>query len=277
MALRYDITKAEHDTLPEHLKGEYKEVENKPGFFRLELVDNPMRAYRENNERLTRELREITESHASEKAKREQIEATLAKYRDEDGNPLDADEIKRLRKELTDKAGGKKDAKVEDAIAAALSPLQRTITDLQKALTDQKAATEENAKKARRAGLVAALREIGDPVLVPQTAGYVIDEAVNGDYFDFDPDTKAITPKKTDADGSLITPQRFFDTKRAATPNLFKQNGAPGGPPARVDGSNRRGGIEGDSYVVYNPNSLELGQASEAARKAGKKLVVRRD
>lgn len=265
--MKYNITRAEYEALSEDLRKEYAEVNGKPGVFRLQLSDNPVSEFRETNERLMRELREITDSKASAEAKARAAEDALANYRDDDGNPLDPAEIKRLVKTVREK-GGKRDASLEDAIAAAVTPLQKSLADLTQKLTQAEQNTEAERTRAKRTATASELRAALDRVLVPGASVYVVNDIV--DLFEHDAEKKTLTPKSRDAAGNPLTLERVIDDLREKSPGLFKQNG---GAPTLPGDSARHVRADGVTELI-NPTSLELG--AHAADIAKGKTVVKR-
>ena len=265
--MKYNITREEFDALTPEFRKEYAEVNGKPGVFRLQLADNPVGEFRETNERLMRELREITESKSSAEAKARAAEEALANYRDDDGNPLDPAEIKRLVKTVREK-GGKRDASLEDAIAAAVTPLQRAVADLTSKLTKAEQDTEAERNRAKRTATAAELRTALDRVLVPGASSYVVNDIV--DLFEFDADAKALTPKGRDAEGNVLTLERAIDGLRVKSPGLFKQNGGNIEIPGEIRKNVRADGVT----ELINPTSLEMGKHADDIAKG--KVVVKR-
>lgn len=270
MALSFQLGKEQLEKLPSDLQAHYREITDgaSKGMFRLQFEGaDPVATYRDTNVDLMRQLREATEQAATTKAAKEATDAILAKYRDDDGNPLDPDEMKRIRKELQAKSGGKKDAGIDDA----LRPLQQQIADLTRKLTEADQQREAEAKRAKRATLESKLREAVDPVLVPGTAGFVVKDMLDNDAFDLD-EAGAVIPKKRADDGTPITHQRYLDTLRQSTPGIFRQSTS--GDDKEITGARIISRADGVKELI-NPTSLEMGEhAADIA--AGKVKVVRR-
>jgi hypothetical protein len=264
---KYHINGEEFAALNDERKKDYREIPNKPGTYRMILDDDPVGEFRETNTRLMQQLTQVTERAATAEAAKTAQDEILAKYRDEDGNPLDADEIKRVRQALAEK-GGKKGATVDEALTAALKPLQTQVATLQKALEDQKTQTETERKNAKRARLQSVLMSRIDKVLVPGASPLVVRDML--DDFDID-DADTPMPKKNDAEGNPITEQRYLDALRQRSPGLFRQSTSGeekdnGG--ARI--TQRADGVR----ELHNPTSIEMGQHADDIAK-GKIKVVR--
>lgn len=271
--MKYHITKEEFEALPESMRAEYREVGDGPakGKFRLQLSDNPIGEFRESNATLITKNEALAAEVATLKTKVETLTTTIDAYKDDDGNPIEPARAKELVTQVAAK-GGKKDASFEEALQRALKPFTDKIAQVEADNAEQKRKTEEANQRAKKSALESHLRSIADPVLVPSTSSYVIDEMVNGGYFDYDPDTRTLTPLKTDGEGLKITPTRFLDGKRQTHGNLFKASGVPGKAPQR-EGEPPQTDADGKE-MLYNPDPLTLGKRAKDIA-AGKVKVVR--
>lgn len=269
---KYNITKEEFDALPGDRQGDYRELHNSPGKYRLHLDDNPVSEFRETNITLANRLEAAVAEAATAKAAKEATDAVLARYRDEDGNPLDADDLKRIKAELSNK-GGKPNASVADAIAAALQPLKTQLETVTSALEAQKNQTKAEREKAERASLESELRRVAEPLLEPSIVGDVVRLMIDDGLYGYDSEARSVKPNRRDSEGNDLTPERYFDGLRKSKPVYFKASGLPKDDRGRQEGRSHEkdpGGV----LILRNPDALEKGRyAKEIAN--GTARVVR--
>lgn len=261
MALKFTLSKAEFDALDDNVKPLYRDVEGK---YRLDVDGVPdVSEFRRNNielmqakAELDRKIGELTAENSAIKARFEGI---------------DPDEARRTREEIQ-KQSGKPDAKLADALAAALTPLQGQI----KTLAETVAQRERDAAEARARELKvrkeARVRDLASQHKVkdnPLYRGMVVREA--DDLFDYDPDAEVLKPKRRNEEGLDITPERWFQTLRQTAPEMF---GDTRGPVPRNDGA-ATGIVNRDGKrVLVNPTPMEMSEHAEGIAK-GEITVVR--
>lgn len=261
MTMRYHITKEEFEALPEGMRGEYAELtdgDNK-GMYRLQLADNPVATFRQNNITQQKRIDDLTRDLATANSSKAQIEDALNAFTDDDGNKLDPTEVKRIVKEVASRSPNKKPDVVE-AIEGALKPLRTQLELVNSQLEAQKKLTTENEAKAVLATKRSKLRAAVETVAAQGMADYLVNEMV--DLYDLDA-SENLVPKNSDVEGNPITTTRFLDSKRQTAPAMFKASGVPKPGEARIGAPPE---IKDGKHILVNPTSLEIGAASEKKR-----------
>lgn len=264
MALKYNLTAAEHEALDDASKALYRNIGE--GKFRLDLVDDPRKEYRDLNASLTKQLQDETEKRT--RAEAGLATATEAAKKFEGLSDADLQLFREGKKKT-----GKDDANLADIIAEAMKPITTELASVKETMATQRASAEAATRKLKDAKRDAAITDAALKAgLAPSYTDFVLPRVAG--LYDFDLESDTLTVLGKNDEGDPLTPQRYFDKLRVDNPAFFgSQKG--GDVPPRETGSGGATKRPDGKIVLTNPTSRELGEhAAEIAKGAKSNVIV---